>query len=55
MAHVTQRLRASFDCAELFYVWRDDGLLDEMNRKLVKVPRLAEGRMQRVAAAPDYL
>jgi len=27
-----------------FYAWRDDGLLDEMNRKLVEVARLAEGR-----------
>ena len=27
-----------------FYAWRDDGLLDEMNRKLVAAARLAEGR-----------
>ena len=27
-----------------FYVWRNDGLLDEMNRKLVEAARLAEGR-----------
>lgn len=27
-----------------FYTWRNDGLLDEMNRKLVEVARLAEGR-----------
>jgi transposase len=27
-----------------FYAWRDDGLLDEMNRKLVEAARLAEGR-----------
>ena len=27
-----------------FYSWRDDGLLDEMNRKLVEAARLAEGR-----------
>lgn len=27
-----------------FYAWRNDGLLDEMNRKLVEVARLAEGR-----------
>ena len=27
-----------------FYEWRDDGLLDEMNRKLVEAARLAEGR-----------
>ena len=27
-----------------FYAWRDDGLLDEMNRKLVEAARLAENR-----------
>ena len=27
-----------------FYTWLDDGLLDEMNRKLVEAARLAEGR-----------
>ncbi len=27
-----------------FYAWRDDGLLDEMNRKLVAAARPAEGR-----------
>ena len=27
-----------------FYAWRNDGLLDEMNRKLVEAARLAEGR-----------
>ena len=27
-----------------FYAWRNDGLLDEMNRELVKTARLAEGR-----------
>ena len=27
-----------------FYAWRDDGLLDEVNRKLVEATRLAEGR-----------
>ena len=27
-----------------FYAWRDDGLLDEMNRELVAAARLAEGR-----------
>jgi transposase len=27
-----------------FYRWRNDGLLDEMNRKLVAAARLAEGR-----------
>lgn len=27
-----------------FYAWRNDGLLDEMNQKLVAVARLAEGR-----------
>jgi transposase len=27
-----------------FYDWRNDGLLDEMNRKLVEAARLAEGR-----------
>jgi len=27
-----------------FYAWRNDGLLDEMNRKLVAAARLAEGR-----------
>ncbi|TYB86097.1 IS5 family transposase [Oceaniovalibus sp. ACAM 378] len=27
-----------------FYAWRNDGLLDEMNRKLVEVARLADGR-----------
>lgn len=27
-----------------FYAWRNDGLLDEINRKLVEVARLAEGR-----------
>ena len=27
-----------------FYAWRNDGLLDEMNHKLVEMARLAEGR-----------
>jgi len=27
-----------------FYAWRNDGFLDEMNRKLVEAARLAEGR-----------
>ena len=27
-----------------FYAWRNDGLLDEMNRALVEAARLAEGR-----------
>jgi transposase len=27
-----------------FYVWRDDGLLDEINQKLVEAARLAENR-----------
>lgn len=27
-----------------FYAWRDDGLLVEMNRKLVEIARVAEGR-----------
>ena len=27
-----------------FYAWRNDGLLDEMNRELLKTVRLAEGR-----------
>ena len=27
-----------------FYAWRNDGLLDEMNRKLVEIARLAAGR-----------
>ena len=27
-----------------FYAWRDDGLLDEVNRKLVEAARLAEDR-----------
>ena len=27
-----------------FYAWRDEGLLDEMNRELVAAARLAEGR-----------
>ena len=27
-----------------FYTWRNDGLLDEMNRKLVEAARLADGR-----------
>jgi len=27
-----------------FYACRDDGLLEEMNRKLVEAARLAEGR-----------
>ena len=27
-----------------FYAWRNDGLLDEMNRELLKTARLAEGR-----------
>jgi transposase len=27
-----------------FYAWRNDGLLNEMNRKLVEAARLAEGR-----------
>ena len=26
-----------------FYAWRNDGLLDEMNRELLKTARLAEG------------
>jgi transposase len=33
-----------------FYAWRDDGLLDEMNRKLVEAARLAEGRKARPTA-----
>ncbi|MFT5364288.1 MAG: transposase, partial [Dinoroseobacter sp.] len=27
-----------------FYAWRNDGLLDEMNRKLVETARMADGR-----------
>ena len=27
-----------------FYAWRNDGLLDEMNRELLKTVRLSEGR-----------
>jgi len=27
-----------------FYTWRNDGLLDDINRRLVEVARLAEGR-----------
>ena len=27
-----------------FYAWRNDGLLDELNRKIVEAARLAEGR-----------
>ena len=27
-----------------FYAWRDDGVLDELNGKLVEAARLAEGR-----------
>ena len=27
-----------------FYAWRNDGLLDELNRRLVGIARLAEGR-----------
>jgi len=33
-----------------FYTWRDVGLLDEMNRKLVEAARLAEGRKARPTA-----
>jgi len=33
-----------------FYAWRDDTLLDDMNRKLVEVARLAEGRKARPTA-----
>jgi transposase len=33
-----------------FYAWRDDGLLDEMNRKLVEFARLAEGRKSQPTA-----
>jgi transposase len=33
-----------------FYTWRNDGLLDEMNRKLVEAARLAEGREARPTA-----
>ena len=37
-----------------FYTWRDDGLLDEMNRKLVEAARLAEGRKARPTAGVMY-
>jgi transposase len=33
-----------------FYAWRDDTVLDDMNRKLVEVARLAEGRKARPTA-----
>lgn len=33
-----------------FHAWRDDGLLDEVNRKLVETARLAEGREARPSA-----
>ena len=33
-----------------FYAWRDYGLLDELNRKLVEIARLAEGRKARPTA-----
>ena len=33
-----------------FYAWRNDGLLDEMNRKLVETARLSEGRKARPTA-----
>ena len=33
-----------------FYAWRDDGLLDEMNRELVAAARLAEGRKVQATA-----
>ena len=33
-----------------FYAWRNDGLLKEMNRKLVAVARLAEGRAAQPSA-----
>ena len=33
-----------------FYAWRNGGLLDEMNRKLVEAARLAEGRKARPTA-----
>ena len=33
-----------------FYAWRNDGLLDEINRKLVEAARLAEGRKARPTA-----
>lgn len=33
-----------------FYAWRNDGLLDEMNRKLVEMARLAEARQAQPTA-----
>jgi len=27
-----------------FYAWRNDGLLDDLNRRLVEIARLSEGR-----------
>ena len=33
-----------------FYAWRNGGLLDELNRKLVEIARLAEGRKARPTA-----
>ena len=44
VAHAAQRLSAGFTVRGYFYAWRNDGLLDEMNRELVKTARLAEGR-----------
>jgi hypothetical protein len=39
-----------------FYAWRNDGLLDELNRKLVEIARLAEGRKaQPTAGSIDSL
>lgn len=35
---------------DYFHAWRDNGSLDEMNRKLVEAARLAEGRKARPTA-----
>ena len=45
MADVAQRLPTGFPTVRsYFYAWRNDGLLDDLNRRLVEIARLAEGR-----------
>ena len=44
MAHVTNDFPPVSTLRGYFYAWRDEGLLDEINRELVAAARLAEGR-----------